>query len=129
METSNKWWVTFLLRTLLIATLFVSIVVVCYSCSAINEVSNYNLDLADVVGVVYESKKQDVAVAFKSDTEAYLNSNKENETGTYLIEKKDNVLFINNNEFDKKFVFIPLSDKKIFWHNRNVILYRWEDDA
>jgi len=129
MENKNIF-LTILKRILLIFTITISVILVCYTCSAIDKVSNYTISLKDSVGFIYETENQDTVLMFNSETEAYLNTKIENYTAIYAIEQKDNLLLLTNTVDEKttKLAFLSLSEKELFWQNQNIILYRWNEE-
>lgn len=129
MENKNIF-LTILKRILLIFTITFSVILACYTCSAIDKVSNYTINLKDSVGFIYETENQDTVLMFNSETEAYLNTKIENYTAIYNIEQKDNLLLLTNTVDEKttKLAFLSLSEKELFWQNQNIILYRWNEE-
>ena len=114
----------------LISVVIIVSVLICYSCSAINKVSGYTINLNDSIGNIYESENQDTVLIINTKEEAYLNTKEEGLTSLYSIEQKENLLLLtaNNGEETTKLVFISLSENEMFWQTKNLILYRWEDE-
>lgn len=125
----NNGFLTFLKRLLLIVVFIVVTLLICYSCSAINKVSSYTINLKNSIGNIFETQNQDTVLIINSETEAYLNTKIKDYTSIYTIEQKENLLLLTK-EKDKetiKIVFLSLSDDEIFWQNQNLILYKWEE--
>ena len=103
---------------------------ICYSCSAINTVSSYSLNINDVIGVVYETENQQSVLIVKSLSEATINTTYEELSGVYTLEQKANILFLTRNvkESEQKMVFVSMSEKEMLWQNKNLILYKWEEE-
>lgn len=122
-------FVTFLKRLLLISVFTIVTVLICYSCSAINKVSNYTINLKNSIGNIYETENQDTVLIINSETEAYLNTKVENYSAVYAVEQKENLLLLTRQEEEKtiKIAFLSLSEKELFWQNQSIILYRWEE--
>lgn len=129
-ERSNSGFLVFLKRILLISVVVIVSVLICYSCSAINKVSGYTINLNDSIGNIYESENQDTVLIINTKEEAYFNTKEEGLTSLYSIEQKDNLLLLtaNKGEETTKLVFVSLSKNEIFWQTKNSILYRWEDE-
>lgn len=127
-ENSSKF-IIFLKRLLLIASISIIAIVTCYTCSAINKVSNYRINLKNSVGLVYEAHNQTTVLSFKSTEEAIITTDKKNKEGTYAVEQKNNILFLTKGSGDEliKTVFVSLSSKELFWQSENIILYLWEE--
>lgn len=127
--SSKSGFITFLKRLLLISVIVVASILVCYSCSAIDRVSSYTINLNDCIGYIYESENQDTVLIINSVEQAYFNTTDETLIAVYDIEQKENVLILTYEEKDKtnKLVFLSLSENELFWQQKNIILYRWED--
>lgn len=120
---------TFFKRLLLLVTFAAVTVLLCYSCSAMSTVSNYRIDLKSVVGLVFEAENQQTVLVINSSEKAYINTTIEKVGGDYSLELRDNVLFLEKGEGDDAMrqIFVSISDKELFWQNRNEFLYRWEE--
>lgn len=120
---------TFFKRLLLLVTFAVVTVLLCYSCSAMRTVSNHRIDLKSVIGLVFEAENQQTVLVINSSEEAYINTTVEKAGGTYSLELRDNVLFLEKGEGEDAMrqIFVSTSDKELFWQNRNEFLYRWEE--
>lgn len=123
---------TFFKRLLLVLILLVSVVLVCYYCSAINTVSRYQINLAAEVGTIFETEDQNTVLVFRSGNQAHLTTDKDEMMGLYSVEQKDNVLLLtmgteSEEEEEIKQVFLSISHEEVFWQNENRLLYRWEE--
>lgn len=129
-ERSNNGFLVFLKRILLISVVVIVSVLICYSCSAINKVSGYTINLNDSIGNIYESENQDAVLIINTKEEAYFSTKEEGLTSIYSIEQKENLLLLTakKDEETTKLVFISLSETEIFWQSKNSILHRWEDE-
>ena len=65
-EAKRNGFITFLKRLLLISVFTVVTVLICYSCSAINKVSNYTINLKKSIGYIYETENQDTVLIINS---------------------------------------------------------------
>lgn len=130
METAKKPLVTFFKRLLVILIFTVSIVFFCYSCSAISTVSKYKIDLKNYIGYVFEAENQQTVLVINSLEEAYINAAEEEIGGIYVLEQRDNVLFLEKGEGEEAInqVFISISAKELFWQTKNQYLYLTESD-
>lgn len=130
METEKKPLVTFFKRLLVLIIFAVSIMLFCYSCSAINAVSNYKINLKDNIGCVFEAENQQTVLVINSFEEAYINAAEEKIGGIYSLEQRDNVLFLKKGEGEETInqVFVSISAKELFWQTKNQYLYRTDGD-
>ena len=114
----------FLQRFLVIFIASFVTILVAYSCSAINRVSNYRMDLNDVINKQFENEKQTVVLIFQTDEQAYLATEKE--ITTYKVEAKDNLFYLTRENSEDKHILVPLSEYEILWQNKNIYLYDLE---
>lgn len=128
-ETKQNGFITFIKRLLLIMFITVVAVLICYSCSAINSVSNYTINLEKATGSVFEAENQQTVLIINSPTGALINTSYEDLSGLYDLEQKNNVLFLTRGAEENKteLVFVSLSGEELFWQNKNLILYKWEE--
>lgn len=129
MTGSKNVLLTFLKRVLLLFTLAVTVILLCYACSAINTVSNYRINLKSAIGAVFETENQQTVLVINSLEEAYLNTSDDEVAGVYSLKQTDNMLFMSRGEGEQesKQVFVSITASELFWQNKNEYLYRWEE--
>ena len=116
----------FLQRFLVIFIFAIIGLFVAYSCSAINKVSNYSLNINDVISRQYTNENRTAVLMFQSETEAYLSS--ENDNDVYTVTPKDNLIYLDKESTKTRHIFIPISNNDIFWQDKNMHLYFYMEE-
>lgn len=119
---------TMIKRVVVIVLFIATILLITYACNSINTVSTYNLNLKNCIGWVYQTEDQKMMLVINDINEAYLNAG--DESGVYSINQKDNVLFLEKGEEEKKekTVFIPTKENELFWQSKNILFYHYQED-
>lgn len=113
-------------KILLIFLTTITVIFVSYVIGSIKILNSADLNLHVLVDNIYQDKQNKYYLTFDNVKSLYLNcpikaGSDEKAFFTLDIETKGNCFVAKNEE--TKFVFIPLSDDRIYIQNRNVILY------
>lgn len=121
--------VTFFKKIGLILISIIIILCILYFGQAVIFVNSAKLDLNKLKNNSYMSEKNDYQLRFEGDKTLTLTCpektfSKNIETYNLKIETKGNVIMAKDEE--KKFVFIPVSEDRIYFQTRNVLLFNVE---
>ena len=116
-------------KFILLIIITILVIIILYFFQSVILVSSTKLNLNNLINNSYRSEKNDYQLSFVSDKQLSLYCpekalSKDSYTYHLDIEKKGNLLIAKNEE--KKFVFIPLSEDRVYLQTRNVILYNVE---